>query len=119
MPFLIALCRSSEVATILVNSDLFKELLTLAKQSTLQSLASGYLLLFASIVSSAKSDQIQPSQLSKENLSPLSELINAGPKVASKAIICIGEIGYYIASATAPLAFPSFNYKTLCYSCNC
>ncbi|OHT06441.1 AGC family protein kinase [Tritrichomonas foetus] len=102
--FLIHHSQVEKIATTLANSNFFKELLILAKESKNASLASGYLLLYASIVKNAR--EIAPVNLSEETLAPLFSFIEQTQKVARKALLSLGEIAFYIASAPVPLAFP-------------
>ena len=51
--------------------------------------------------------------LSAEALAPLETLVNSPEKIARKAIISVGEVAFYIATATSPLAFPSFTAPIL------
>ena len=102
--FLIAQVRVEKIATTLANSNFFKELLVLAKESKNASLASGYLLLYASIVKNAR--EVAPVNLSEESLAPLFSFIEQTPKVARKALLSLGEIAFYIASTQTTLPFP-------------
>lgn len=109
--FLIQHSKTPSVATNLANSQLFVELLELAKDTKHLSLSSGYLLLYSSIVRSAI--DIPPVNLSESSLANLQSLVNESERVSRKAIICLGEVAYYIASAQSPLAFPPYTNPIL------
>ncbi|KAK8837680.1 hypothetical protein M9Y10_036215 [Tritrichomonas musculus] len=122
--FLIAQVKVDKIATTLANSEFFRELLTFSKESKNDSLTSGYLLLYASIVRTAR--EINVNDLSIESLKPLFEIYEAtkqqksqkSPKVARKALLSIGEVAFRIASLPINVQFPKQTGEVILESLN-
>lgn len=111
--FLIENIRATgKTAMIFANSIYFPQLLVLAKESTSDSLTSGCILLYASIVN--KTSEIKPEYLTEEVLAPLFEIYDAAKKkpikqsskIIRKIIISVGELAYFIASSPVSIGFP-------------
>lgn len=110
--FLIYHSQTDDIADTIAETEHFCELLKFALDTKYSSLSCGYLLIFGSVIRNART--IPPAHLSAETLAPLENLVNnEQEKIARKAIMALGEVAYYIATAKSPLAFPRFTAPAL------
>ena len=110
--FLIYHSQTDDIADTIAETNYFCELIKYASDTKYSSLSCGYLLIFGSVIRNAKT--IPPTHLSEEILAPLEKLVNSEQeKIARKAIMALGEVAYYIATAQSPLAFPRFTASAL------
>ena len=110
--FLISSSQTDYIADTIAETEVFGDLLQMATETKHSSLSSGYLLIFGSVIRNATS--ISPAHLSVDALAPLEQLMKSKQdKISHKAIMALGEVTYYIASASTPLVFPKFTASAL------